>query len=618
MRKIGAGIAGGLLAGALVGGIEAIVAWMSRAGGAVLPPLGWAVVVYGLVGAAGGLGAGIVALVLRTGAFGLALGSIAAGLGFVVGRFRIIRDVFLEQAPHGLVPTLVQVAALVGFAVLAFVVWRAFRTADERRGALTRPGVVAAIVAVLGLGWSFAERLVPEPQPPPPPAGAKAAPGAPNVFLIAVDTLRADHLSCYGDSAGKTPHIDALAADGTRYARMFSQASWTRASFATIFSGLYPSSHGAIHKADVLPARVETVAEVLSKGGYYTVGFPNNINVAPAFGFGQGFAEYHYLAPDLFFFADEAAADLTLYSGLRLVRERFFARYVNVDFYYRPAEEVLQHATSWLDGPTAKGKPFFLYLHFMDPHDPYMVHPFNGVGYARVALPNPAADMADTLRTVYDGEIAYLDEYIGKLVADLKRRGLYDEALIVFTADHGEEFHEHGGWWHGTTLYDEQIGVPLIVKPPKGGATGRVVDAFATSLDIAPTIIRTAGLAPPVVMQGRVLPLDEAPAPERESVFAEEDFEGDVLSAVRTKTWKLIDANPGNPRGLAPEELYDLARDPKEAKNVAPEDATQREVMRALLGRMTLEAKAHAGSGATTDVDAATKARLKALGYVTE
>jgi arylsulfatase A-like enzyme len=187
--------------------------------------------------------------------------------------------------------------------------------------------------------------------------------------------------------------------------------------------------------------------------------------------------------------------------------------------------------------------------------------------------------------------------------------------LIVVTADHGEEFHEHGGWWHGTTLYDEQIGVPLIVKPPRGGAAGRVVDEFVTSLDIAPTILRAVGLPPPVTMQGHVLPLDAAPTPARESVYAEEDFEGNVLQAVRTKTWKLVTANPGNPRGLAPEELYDVARDRGETKNLAAERATEREEMRAALGRASIKAKEHAGSGAQTDVDSATKERLKALGY---
>jgi len=615
MRKLGAGIAGGLLAGALVGAVEALVAWLSRAGGAALPPIGWAVLVYGLVGAAAGLGAGVVALVLRTGAFGLALASVTGGLGFVVGRFRIIRDVFLEQAPHGLLPTFVQLGALVGVLALAIAVWRALRDADERRGLLTRPGVVATLVLVVGLGWMLLARAVSSPPPAATTVTGTPPANAPHVLLIVIDTLRADHLSSYGYGAIETPHMDALAADGTRYAHMFAQASWTRPSIATILTGLYPSSHGAMHKADLLPERVETVAEVLARSGYHTAGFPNNINVSPAFGFAQGFAEYHYLAPDLFFYADEAAAELTLYSGLRLVRERFFARYVNVHFYYRPAEYVVERTRAWLDGPSAKRGPFFLYLHFMDPHDPYMVHPFNGVGYARVAMPNPKAELADTLLKTYDGEIAYLDEHIGALVADLKRRGLYDDMLIVVTADHGEEFHEHGGWWHGTTLYDEQIGVPLIVKPPRGGARGRVVDELVTSLDVAPTILRSVGVPPPVAMQGHVLPLDTAPAPARDSVYAEEDFEGNVLQAVRTRTWKLISANAGNPRGLAPEELYDLARDSAETKNLAAERPTEREEMRAALGRATIKAKEHAGSGAQTDVDSATKERLKALGY---
>jgi hypothetical protein len=413
MRKVGAGIAGGLLAGALVGAIEAIVAWMSRAGGAALPPLGWAVLVYGLIGAAGGLGLGIVALVLRTGAFGLALGTVFAALGFVVGRFRVIRDVFLEQAPHGLVPD----ARPGGRAARVRRPGVRHVAGAPRRGRAARPPHAAgrrrAIVLVVGLGWTFVARMMATEPPPPAKVSGTPPPNAPNVVLIIVDTLRGDHLSSYGYDAIKTPHLDALAADGIRYSHMFSQASWTRASIATIFTGLYPSSHGAVHKADLLPDRVDTVAEELAKAGYWTAGFPNNINVSPAFGFGQGFAEFHYLAPGPLLLRGRGAAELTLYSGLGLVRERFFARYVNVDFYYRPAEYVVDKARTWLDGPTAKHSPFFLYLHFMDPHDPYMVHPYNGVGYARVAMPNPKPEMADVLRKTYDGEIVHLDEHIG-------------------------------------------------------------------------------------------------------------------------------------------------------------------------------------------------------------
>jgi arylsulfatase A-like enzyme len=616
LRPVGAGIAGGLLAGAAVGLVEALISWFGAHGAGELPAIGWALVVYGLVGAAGGLGAGILAALLRSDGFGLALGGVGAALTFVVARFRIIRDVFLEQLPQGALTTVLQAAGALAAIVLAVLVWRLLRGADARRRWPTRPLAAVALVAVLALAWTLAARMVPHAAPPAPPARAAAPPNAPSILLIMVDTLRADHLSSYGYGAGRTPNIDSLATDGVRCAHTFSQASWTRPSVATILTSLYPSSHGAVHKADMLPDRVDTVAEVLSRGGYYTAGFADNVNVSPSFNFGQGFADYRYLAPDLFFYANEPAAQLTLYNGLRLVRERFLARRVDVHNYYQPAEVVTDTLISWLDSHEAKQGPFFLFAHYMDPHDPYFVHPFNGEGYARVANPNPPASVAEKYRQLYDGGIAYLDEHLGRLFADLKRRGLYDKMLIVLTGDHGEEFHEHGGWWHGTTLYDEQIHVPLILKPPAGGARGRVIDELTTSLDITPTIIASAGLAVPPVMQGHPLPLDSGTAPSRDSVFSEEDFEGNVLQSVRTPSSKLVTANPGNPRGLQPEELYNLQTDPGEQHSLVSTDPTLLEELRAALGRSYLEARAHGGAGAQTDVDSVTKDRLRALGYL--
>src|SRR5581483_1489721 len=255
------------------------------------------------------------------------------------------------------------------------------------------------------------------------------------------------HLSCYGYEKIATPHVDALAADGVRYANAFAQASCTRPSFATILSGLYPSSHCAVHKGDGLPDRVDTLAEMLHRAGYHTLGFANNANISPAFNFQQGFDVYRYLAPDFFFGADEPASQLTAYNGLRLVRERFFARYVDVHHYYQPAETVTAEVQRWLASPDAGRRPFFLFVHYMEPHDPYFVHPFDGEGYARVANPNPPADLAERLSRLYDGEIAYMDTHLGALLDELRRRGLYDETLVVFTGDHGEELHEHGGWW---------------------------------------------------------------------------------------------------------------------------------------------------------------------------
>jgi len=605
------------VAGAAVGAAEALAAWVHLHGPGELPALCWALVAYGAVGAVNGFFFGIIAAVLDTDGFALAFVGEAAPLAFAVARFRIIRDVFLEQAPHGPLALIVQVGALVAVAAIAFALWRTLRGADERRAALTRPGVAAVVVGLLAAAWAGGAQMKPAAAPAPLPTRAAAPAGAPNVVLIMVDTLRADHLSCYGSGAVKTPHIDALAADGLRWVNTFSQASWTRPSVATILTGLYPSSHGAIHKADRLPDRVDTLAEVLGRAGYHTVGFADNANISQAFNFQQGFDEYRYLAPDFFFGASEPAAQLALYSGLRLVRERFFAHYVDVHHYYQPAEVVTAEVRRWLDRG-ARAEPFFLFAHYMDPHDPYFAHPFNGEGYARVAHPNPPPALTERLHHLYEGEVAYLDEHLGVLLDDLKRRGLYDRTLVVLTADHGEEFREHGGWWHGTTLYDEQIHVPLIVKPAGAHGLAQVRDELATSLDIAPTIVAAAHAQPAAAMQGHVLPLDGGAAPARESTFAEEDLEGNVLQAVRTRAWKLVTANPGNPRGLAPEELYDLPRDPGEQRNVVASAPVETDRMRAALGRSVLEARAHAGAPEQAGVDAATKARLKALGYTQE
>jgi arylsulfatase A-like enzyme len=611
LRAVGGGLAGGMLAGALVGAVEAIVVWAGGPDGGALP-IGWGMLVYGGLGALGGLGLGVLAALAGLEGFAVAFPAVTFGVGLVVGRFRVIRDVFLEQLPGGPTPLLVQAAAAAACLGLGVWLWSRLRGVEERRAGVTNPLVAALIVATIGGGWWLAAGGTNGV------AGARAVgrtgSDGPNVVLLIIDTLRADRLSAYGYARNRTPHIDALADDGLRYTA-FAQASWTRPSVATILTGLYPSSHGAVHKVDLLPDRVETLAEIMAADGYATVGFPNNVNVSDSFNFQQGFAEYHYLAPDLFFGATEAAAKLTFYSGLRMVRERFLARRVNVHHYYQPAAVVTDRTLAWLDG-VRPNERFFLYAHYMDPHDPYMVHPFDGEGYARVKYPNPPADLASRFSDLYDGEISYLDEHIGRLVAGLRSRGLYESTMVVLTSDHGVEFHEHGGWWHGTTLYDEQIAVPLIVKPVGAVARGQVVPGLAASLDIAPTIVAATGASPSGQMQGQPLPFTAAVALDRTQVFSEEDFEGNVLQTVRTSDWKFMTANAGNPRGLPESELYDVAGDPQEQQNLVATRGPQAEEMRAALGRGFLEARAQEGQGAETEIDAVTKDRLKALGYL--
>jgi arylsulfatase A-like enzyme len=605
-----------LLAGALVGAGEAVAAWWGGpAGTPELPAVAWAMLGYGAVGAVAGAGIGLVAASFGIDGFGSAVAGIGVPLAFVAGRFRVIHDVFAGQVPPGGLATSVELGVLAALLLLGAWIWGWLRGADARGRLLTRPRGAAGAVVLAAGAWTVAARaLTPVPPAPPPPVASLPA-TAPNVLVIVVDALRADALGAYGAPRVKTPHVDRLAAEGVRYAHAFAQASWTRPSIATILTGLYPSSHGAVRKADALADGVVTLGEAMAAGGYRTAGFPNDVDVSSRFNFQQGFGEFHYLAPSRFFWASEEATRLGLYDLLRVVRERFLSRSLDVHVYYQPAEVVTARLLEWLNG-VPQGQRFFLYAHYMDPHEPYMVHPFNGEGYARVTLPHPSPDMAGKLRTVYEGEIGYLDEHLGVLFEDLRRRGLYDDTLIVLTADHGEEFHEHGGWWHGATLYDEQTHVPLVIKPARGGAAGRVEEGLVASIDVVPTVLTAAGLPIPPTVQGHRLPLDGGAAPARDTVFSEEDFAGNVLQALRAREWKLVTANGGNPRGLPEVGLFDLARDAGEQTNLAASSPARVEELRAALGRKVIEARAHAGAATQTNVDDATRDRLKALGYM--
>jgi arylsulfatase A-like enzyme len=616
---IGPAIAGAVLAAVAVGLGEAVLVAVERGLGFDLGLIGFALAAYGAVGLAAGLGMGIALAVLLRGRVGAPTAHALAGavvfavLATVIGRFRVFRDVFHESfdgAP--LSPMGFQLASLGALVVLGVMAYLVLRLLAERQRLAASPVVVVGAVALLtGVALAGAGTATAPHGKPAPLIGQ--APKGPNVILIAIDTLRADHLSAYGYGKSQSPAIDTLAADGTRFAKAYAQASWTRPSFATIFTSLYPSSHQAVHKSDVLPDGVVTVAEVMQAANYRTAAFVNNINIAPLFNFQQGFDEYVFLEPEFFFGASEAAAQLTVYNQLRLVRERYLSDVKHVENYYQPATVVTDRGLDWI--ARNGDRPFFLMLHYMDPHDPYFEHPWNGRGLARVANPNPDGRLADEYKAAYDGEIRYLDGEIARLLAELEKSGVYDESVIVLTADHGEEFHEHGGWWHGQTLFEEQIAVPLIVRAP-GGPRGVVNETLVSSLDIAPTALALAGVPVPEGMQGRPLGLEaDAPAP-RDHVFAESALEGNVLTAYRNEEWKLLEANPGNPRGLPPQQLFDVATDPREQHDLATTKSDMASTLAANLAAVQSHAETVAVTGAETEIDPATRERLKALGYV--
>jgi arylsulfatase A-like enzyme len=288
--------------------------------------------------------------------------------------------------------------------------------------------------------------------------------------------------------------------------------------------------------------------------------------VAPIFNFQQGFGEYTYLEPSFYFGASDSSTRLAIYKGLRVARERLFGSYIYFPNYYQDAVVLGRAVESWLS--ETPPQPFFLLVHYMDPHDPYFEIPYNGRGVARVSEPNPPPSYAAEYKELYDQDVVYFDDHLSALLEDLHNRGLYEDSVVILTADHGEEFQEHGGWWHGTTLYEEQVYVPLIVKRAQEPKPGTTDAGFARTLDIAPTLMAAAGV--PIASDFRGVDLfGRMRGTASSTLFAEEDLEGNVLTSLRHGDWKIITANQDNPRGLEPLELYNLAEDPGEKRNLA-------------------------------------------------
>jgi arylsulfatase A-like enzyme len=573
------------LRGAIVGLAETAVVVATTAPAEEYWLLPYAVVSYGLLGALLGLAyavAVVAANVVSIGTDRNPFGGAAAWslflLGCAVMRYHVIQRMFHEELVMFSISGLItHLAIIVTVGGLALLVRRGGTILlRHRRGLLT---AAAGLVLCLVISSGAAVLASPGASEPPVRRGGRLASGRPNIVLIIADTLRADALSCYGAPAGSTPALDRFAADAVRFENAFSQSTWTRPSIATILTSLYPSVHGAVHKMDALSDRVTTVAEALRANGYWTAGVVSNINVAPVFNFNQGFDEYTYLAPAFYFWATDSATQLAIYKGLRVLHERLFREYIYYYHYYQDAQIVDETVTKWL--AHAPPQPFFLLIHYMDPHDPYFEIPYNGRGVARVTTPNPPPAQRDRLHQLYAEDASYLDGYLDTLFSRFKSLGLYDDSVIAVTADHGEEFQDHGGWWHGTSLYQEQVHVPLIVKRAHEERGGTVESGIARSLDIAPTLMAAAGLPAPAEFSGH--DLFASPPANTPPLFAEEDLEGNVLASLRIGSWKIITANASNPRGLNPVELYDLSLDPGERQDLAAaEPGRTQQMLRAL------------------------------------
>jgi arylsulfatase A-like enzyme len=426
----------------------------------------------------------------------------------------------------------------------------------------------------------------------PPGASGVARGSRPNVVLYLADTLRADRLGCYGRTPSFTPEIDRLAREGIVFEHAVAQSPWTRPSTATILTGRYPAAHGAITLRTNVRRDVPTLGDLLARDGWTTAAFVTNLNVAPAFGFGRGFATYEYLPED-----------------------------VRRPGVYEPASVLHDRALAWLDAqPRA---PFFLYLHATDPHAPYRpVGPEHAAAEERNAALNHALMKAPqrlddaglvTLQRLYDAETAQFDAELGRFRAGLAARGLTDDTLFVFVADHGEEFREHGAVQHGNTLYDEVMRIPLVVRLPGGSLAGTRVRTLARQIDLMPTMLALLDVAIPAELPGTPLALGDEGDGAGEAVF--DTWFGDrALTALVLPGWKVV-----LPRLLlaAKPEVYDLRRDPEERHDVA----RAHPVLIGYAKQRIAEVEAGRGPLATDEAHEAGPQpealdRLRALGYV--
>jgi len=456
-----------------------------------------------------------------------------------------------------------------------------------------------------------------------PPVKAVEAPGRPaakNVVLVLIDTLRADKLTIYNPRTRvKTPHMDFLAREAMVFNRPLAQENWTKPSVATLLTGLHPETHGTKNEKHVLPASATMISEHLRSVGFATAGFVANGYISNKFGFQRGWDTW-----------------------TNYVREGKRNR----------AQFVMDDAVAWL-GRRPQDKPFFLYVHTIDPHVPYVPPVRYRALYDNEPYDGPvrAAETAKLLERIktgairltardrfrlealYDGEVTYHDDHLARLYEALARQGLLDDTLLIVTSDHGEEFFEHGSVGHGHSIYEEMLHVPLVVRLPGAGplAERATSEAEVGLVDVVPTVCEILGVDCLEGIEGRSLvPLMTGAGIDGWPQASFSDFL-DGQRVVRSGRYKLVY------RGLATT-LFDLETDPGETADLSGERPVSLAAMRDLLGlhqgrfvpagevdgaapvrprRAASKAPARKTHKAEeTEIDPETRKQLEALGYM--
>jgi arylsulfatase A-like enzyme len=509
-----------------------------------------------------------------------------------------------------------------------------------------RPGLPWAAGALLLAGAMAAPAIylrLTTPELPPRAALAPAPPGAPDVVVVVLDTVRAANVSTYGYARPTAPALDALAADGTLFLDATSPSTWSLPSHASLFTGRYPSSHGAHGEHRFLDGRYPTLAEALAQRGYETFCFTANAWISDGLGLTRGFAHQ-----DTSLLAHGGAGRGFSFT-LRLL-DRLGLQETD-----KGGTLVAESFEAWArERPADAGRPAFVFLNFIEAHFPYhqLPHehlfrfsdrPYRELRAISVELMGqqfggdglPVAEASGPARDMYDGGIVHTSDLLGRVVEALRARGTLDRTVLVVLADHGEILGERGGHFgHGPTFYQESVGVPLLVRYPPRLPAGAKVSEPVSTVGVFATIFDLAGLeAPPTLQVGSLRPLatgeaghgggpilaelhplPSAPVPDRPVTDPQMRVDR-RYRLLRAGSLKLVTSSKGDAL------LYDLAADPGETRDLAVERPADLARMQARLAEASAEIGLPAldapleGDGDAPELDAATRERLRELGY---
>ena len=514
----------------------------------------------------------------------------------------------------------------------------------------TLPGVIVAALLLVVLATAALREPPPELRQPGDTAAGGGSP--PNIVLIVLDTLRRDHVSAYGYGRQTSPNIDRIAAEGTLFEKAHTTASWTLPAHASLFTGLYTSSHETDNGRLRLGADKTTIAELLTQKGYRTAGFSANPWLSSMSGLGQGFETFEYLGIQ------------TTTSGffLNLVKDRASALLGLDRDRDLGARAVTSRLLSWMD--SAKERPFFLFVNYMEVHEPYgeVPEPYfseylkrplpRDIGRAWVRetplflcsscdptfessfecrdgswhiRPQQLEDSVD----LYDAGLRYVDTHVGRVYDALRSGGILDNTVVIITSDHGESLGERGQMGHGGYLYNSVLDIPLIIRWPRQFPAGSRVSESVSLVDVLPTIEEVVGI--PATARGTARSLvpgsgletrpdrvlsEYVPIEEKVWTAVGKRLKCDYQTAGRESAALQQNARKFIWNSTGRYEFYDLDSDPREERNVLGQHPDQAKAMMAELLAWRKALEPAESSGENYELDPATKKTLESLGYV--